>query len=315
MTALVIASTILFVSMLLLLTTYNPLFIYKSDLRCKREMITHHDNKTIHIVHQGNKWTTKQLELLQYIAKTYDDYQIHLLTFLQTEKTVQPEIKKLKILVSPDVTTKTTQKRNETEEKTELFFINPFRNFDALSFIEKVKRNLKNSSRFARSIPELTFEDVLLNHTNIKPETTTYKKYFLNTPLHYYWTNMDKNMLLFAGRVQELWQYGGMSFHLPLNEVLKNDTNSTGERKLRRVVLKSKKVFENLADDLVTIDGRGLHMGAKMVCHSLFGEMMVKLVAQIDSISVPTLIQQTLDAFCKRGAVNSEYCKALENQL
>lgn len=331
--------------MLLMIASINPHILYRSSFpKCVKDSIIHHGNNTVHIVHGSTQWNMRQLQLLKFVADTYKDYEIHVLMLETKERlpivpkqvTTKVQILVNNITIPPTTTTTTTlftkkilNTVDHAKEDAEMLFVNPFRNPNAFDFFEKLKKNVGLRLRLKRNIEEskndLTYENLLKDYKNIKTETTNPKEYFTNTALQYYWMNLDESMLIFAGRLHELWQYGGISFYMPLanevdtneqtntiNKVSKTIENTTDER-LKTVIVNSRSLYENLTDDLLTVDGKGLHMATKTACHSFFGEMLIKLVAQIDTISIPTLIQETLDAFCKRGAVEPEYCKAIQN--
>lgn len=175
-----------------------------------------------------------------------------------------------------------------------------------------------------------SYEDILNAFPNIHEDKMTYNRYFDHTPLKYYWMDYNPEILNFAVRIQELWQNGGISFHLPLNSDHKNTaarlitneivpkistTNSPFSLKGRTDLLRLKILIANtkyryfhLAEEIVSIDGEGLHMAARIPCHAFFGEMLMKLQKE-NNVSISVFITKMLSAFCKRGAVDPEYCK------
>lgn len=330
MTALILGMLFILLTILLTAASINTAMIYTPHPRCVQHR-QQHGNKTIHLVHENIEWTPEELDILKYVIDVYPDYDIHILNFEKNnyipKKTEKNHI--IKIIVDNDNITKskTTTKREITTEKSEsnklpdedlYLFENPFKQFNPYSFIAKLKTNLK-TGRYKRSVETENKVDTLDNLTkkykNIKLENTTYKTYFHNTPLQFYWTNLDKNMLVFITRIEELWQYGGLSFQFPSkldNSTQSNSTYITNLKStLKNVVLNSKSLYDKLNNDLVSVDGKGYHVGTKIACHAFFDEMISKLIKQTD-ISVPTLIRETLDTFCKRGAVDSDYCKNIQ---
>lgn len=333
-TGLCLGILLIFTTMLLSYTLHNAA-IHHIHPKCVSNLPDHFNNNTIHIVHEGDTWSENQLEILQYIVNVYKDYDVHISILKRNESSDKEDtrlsINNTKSTQKIETTTMwSTKSQKQNNESSLLFYDGPLQNFDAFTFFEKLRNNLKAPKRLNRNIhietakeKKIFFEDIT-NKSNIRVDKHTYQEYFKNTPLIYDWINLDKNMLIFASRIQDLWQYGGVSFYLPSNYQT-STTNSTVEYKnttesinkeptdvaLKSLILTSKSVYESLPTELVSIDRKGYHMGSKIPCHSFFGELIAKITANGFPNTAQVLIEETLRDFCKRGAVNSEDCKII----
>lgn len=338
MTAIGLGILLALLTILLTYSTLNPSWRHIRQ-ECLSELTNHHNNKTVHIVHEDETWTKKQLDYLEYIINVYNDYKIHILIF-NTNKTSEQESTTENVHSTQECETTTGINKDKTKynnnDSNLLFFDSMLPAFNAFQFFEKLKNNIKFTRRSARNTENATKENKndlnkAIKNASVEIEKTTYEQYFSKTPLYHDWVNLDSNMLLFAAKVQEIWQYGGISFYLPpnldnnttniyfdkVNDTSKNTSKNDLQNKdvmdisFRALVLKSRSIYEKLPLDLVTIDKKGFHMASKTPCHSFFGEIMTKLMIQKKPLIIEDIIQKTLKEFCKRRAVNEEDCKLL----
>lgn len=329
------------------MSTLGPL--YHAHSRCSRDAANFYADKTIHLVKNGREWNEEQLDILKLIADTYPDFKIHniiletsMQKYLEKRETVHiinPEITTQK----PEDNDKTkyvyefdTSFLNKIE-KILLEKYGPYQHKKKL----KPKQDDRNSTLLTRkkrneNVPNMapkSYEDIIGNYKNIITQNTTYKIYFNHGPLQYYWSELSPEMITFAVRVQEMWQNGGITFYLPENN--KNLINLTANGKhnnktshiitnsitadnfdsssdisqLKVLITNTRLYYNSTRADQVRIDGQGLHMMTKTLCHSFFGEILTRMRNGHANMSVSDLIQQVLNLFCKRGAVDSDYCK------
>ncbi|KAF2898188.1 hypothetical protein ILUMI_07992 [Ignelater luminosus] len=179
-------------------------------------------------------------------------------------------------------------------------------------------------------------QDLIKMHSNIHMKNSTYEEIFKHSPLHFSWQNLNQITRLFAVRVLQMWNFAGITFDLPeflkTPESLKtipinntkapindksNTTNTSSvqksfaenEGKYKRLIIVGLPSFEQLPEGLVTVDDNGLHMETKTICHAFFGEILINFKGATLETMPADIIKRTLKTFCKRGAVDTDYCK------
>lgn len=170
-----------------------------------------------------------------------------------------------------------------------------------------------------------TVDDLLKIHPHIILDNTTYSHVFYMSPLYAYWPFLNEKLRVFAVRVLQLWQYGGISFDLSpttnhLVNATINDANSINRssdekeidaifnKKLLNFIITEKKNYEKLPTGVVTADDEALHMESKIPCHAFFGEILMNLRRAQDNTTVKDILQESLRVFCKHSAASRKYC-------
>lgn len=199
---------------------------------------------------------------------------------------------------------------------------------------------IKNNSNvteesFSTKINETTSEKAMNNtldyllklHPNITVENTTYNQFFFNSPLYPYWPDMEEKFRIFAIRILQLWQNGGISFDLlpqpsPVtfnNTATKKSVTHTDSKmnfiyntKVMKFIITEKKRFESLPDNVVAADDEGLHMESKIPCHAFFGEILMNLKKARHYSSIRDIIKSSVTIFCKHYAAKKKYCDNLQ---
>lgn len=181
-----------------------------------------------------------------------------------------------------------------------------------------------------------SIQDLIKMYSNIHMKNSTYEEIFKHSPLHFTWHNLNQITRLFAVRVLQMWNFAGITFDLPefpkTPESMKaipidntkvsvnnksNTTNTSSvqksftenEGKYKKLIIVGLPSFEQLPEGLVTVDDNGLHMETKTICHAFFGEILINFKGSTLETMPADIIKKTLKTFCKRGAVDSDYCK------
>ncbi|KAJ8934014.1 hypothetical protein NQ314_013650 [Rhamnusium bicolor] len=315
------------------------------------------NNNTIHLVHSHDpgEWQSIEVELFEKIVQNYPNYKIHLILIQRNipkripkyERSILEEDKPISTLENDIITVKTSIEKNEEkvivkrDTKRKKRTIDDLRlsiNMGAKRLLDILlhgKVPIQNSTdsliRTPRAVPEAnrikTLNDVLKTHTNIILENTTFNQVFYMSPLYAYWPFLNENLKVFAVRVLQLWQYGGISFDLeptakqPDSKVPESDLNNETSaekdidnifnRKLFNFIISEKKNYEKLPTGVVTADDEALHMESKIPCHAFFGEIMMNLRRAQDDTTVKDILQESLRVFCKHSAADKKYCDIL----
>ncbi|XP_066246320.1 uncharacterized protein [Euwallacea similis] len=180
-----------------------------------------------------------------------------------------------------------------------------------------------------------TLDDVLRDIPGLTIRNVTPQEIFSKSPLHNSWSKFTPELLIFAARILGLWKYGGLSFKIDGGNTgreeddLKKFSVASGntlqamesspsgptlpphEDKLTDFILKGRKSFEGLPNEVVTADDKGLHIFTKSPCHVFFGEILVNLKRSKGDETPKRIIQKSLKVFCRHAAVGNDYCRHL----
>ncbi|XP_060521605.1 uncharacterized protein LOC132699114 isoform X2 [Cylas formicarius] len=318
--------------------------------RCVHQQtnITKLDNNTIHLVREFAEWDENQISILEQIHRNFPEFKLHLVILqkngTQLNKSV---INDLDILSSKFV--QTTVPTFEKEEITKNLTMNSI--FKKISVVNRRKRKseefgyglnegvkrlldviLRSRANFINSSGILesklsrksitprskarTMDDIFNRIPNLLVENVTQEQAFNKTPLEKSWTRLNVQLQIFAIRIIQLWQYGGISFSLdsPMsrNNAENTDASSAAtSSKLLRFITRGKESFDKLPYGVVTADDEGLHIFSKMPCHAFFGEIILQLKHANLLESVKGVLKKSLHIFCKHAAVNKSYCDNL----
>lgn len=183
--------------------------------------------------------------------------------------------------------------------------------FDPRDFINtflkrSIRRPLKSRPTTVKPIKVTNIAALLLRHPSIFVETLTFEEAFEKTPLLLTWHHLNDETKIFAMRVLQLWQYGGLSFDLVRTknmsevyspttenylvttdhqvensslpevkkEIQENDESNTYVDSLLYLGYSN---FQMIPGGIVTLAENGCHMETKSACHSFFGEILLNL--------------------------------------
>lgn len=319
------------------------------------------NNKTIHLVHPYEKeeWQPIEFDIIRRVIENYQDFKIHLILINkepskripkyernilnETEVTVIPKTTIGNILTSKSKTGFRNKdkfgKRKRRKVNDYHFNVNmearklldillngkilePNENFKSTNTIPAITTNEITENTSTKPVSSL--EDLLKMYPDIIVENTTFNQVFFNSPLYPYWPEMNENIRIFAIRVLELWQYGGISFDLQpmLQNNGKNSLNLTDNHieqiyntKVMKFIITQKKKFYSLPDNVVAADDEGLHMESKIPCHAFFGEILMNLTKSHNYSSVQDILKSSIAVFCKHYAAEKRYCDNLQVKL
>lgn len=275
-------------------STTNRSYDQHSTTRCIASHIYDYKkitNETIHLVHNSDVWTENQIAVFEDILQNYNASTVHL------------------VIVGCNKSSESYKGANPTIGKraTEL---------------EIMKREPRKRKRRRRSVDNSpyhrTLQEVLLAYPEIFLEKINYTEAFHNSPLYNTWQNLNEKTRLFALRTIYLWQYGGISFDL-FEENYKNfsqyynyKTTNSSEATLSKNVILGIKTSRNFSKSVVTIDDRGWHMASRTSCHAFFGDLLMNLKTAKSDATPEQIIKMTLKVFCKKGSIDSGYCKTVQ---
>ncbi|XP_063916941.1 uncharacterized protein LOC135132698 [Zophobas morio] len=181
----------------------------------------------------------------------------------------------------------------------------------------KVKRET-NETRLNQTHPSLvnasdnTLDDIAKKYPNIIITYKTYRNVFVNSPLFLNWISLNHQMRIFAIRVLEIWQNGGLSYDLleyktHSHRKYKNCTN-IAEMKVQSYIKSGYKRYEHLQPEVVSIDRNGFHMECKTPCHAFFSKVLQKLRKADENSSPRDILYGPMYTFCKAGVIDKEFC-------
>ncbi|RZC35890.1 hypothetical protein BDFB_006603 [Asbolus verrucosus] len=157
------------------------------------------------------------------------------------------------------------------------------------------------------------FAELQARHPNIHVTYITYQSIFEKTPLFLNWPYLNEQMKIFAARVLQMWQFGGLSFDLlefriPQPKRFQNETDYA-ERKLKKFLRRGLEKFEKLSPEMVSVDRNGLHMEAKTPCHAFFDNVFMKLRRAHQKSTPRSVLTGALYTFCADGVIDSDFCQ------
>lgn len=240
------------------------------------------DNHTIHLVHSSRRWSKEQLKLVESISQTFLNHTI-LVTVMKDPNFIFSERPKREINDN-----KITNKTNRI-----------------------IKMLLPNKTDQDHN--EKTIEEIAEKHPNVLLMYQNYNEMFDKTPLSFNWVMFNDKMRIFAVRVLQLWQYGGISFDLFPYEKSESSISEKTQRynTLTELIKNGKQRFENLEADQVSVDNLGFHMESRVPCHAFFGKVLMRLKKANPGSTAKCVLRGPLYSFCKMGAVEKKFCGVL----
>lgn len=309
------------------------------------------NNQTIHLVHAhpSNQWHPQELAIIDRISTKYPNYKIHLMLIQPETWSSLPRIRrtvtrhlasidetdKLSTTGSPQVTTKkilTTKRKKRKIDDLHMSI-----NFEAKRLLDmllhgKLADNITYKARTHKTTTEMTtsttlttttvkqavtIEDLQTLYPNIRAESTTFNQAFFNSPLYAYWPYLSDDLKVFAVRVLQLWQYGGISFDLDPHFNSSKSTNTTDgddgdiyNTKVLKFVIE-KNNYEKLPTGVVTVDYDALHMESKIPCHAFFGQILMNLRKAHKNTTVKDVMKAAIKVFCNHLSANKMYCETV----
>ncbi|KAG5876632.1 hypothetical protein JTB14_005048 [Gonioctena quinquepunctata] len=307
-------------------------------------------NNTVHLVHVQDKshWKSSEVELVQQIIKTYPSYKVRLILIEEQkrkpkyDRDIFLEVKP--IPVSTNVSTKatTTSKKLKNSKSTTTSQRRKRRvddvrfniNMEAKRLIDMLlhgkidgktdsdqvhpeptqQSTTHTKKTFTTTVKSVkTSEDLLQMFPSLAVEHLTFNQVFYSSPLYNYWIKFSDGMKIFAVRVLQLWQFGGISFDLQaavkdFEELRGNDTEDNSGKKVKQFVISEKNNYEDLPVGVVNVDDRALHMESKVPCHAFFGEILMDLRKAEKGDTVKKIMQKSIKIFCTHFSASKNYC-------
>ncbi|CAH1973832.1 unnamed protein product [Acanthoscelides obtectus] len=330
-----ICGLLFFMLMLLLFSAITPNVIRIPRCAPSDDM----DNMTIHLVHIDHhpyEWTKSEINIIDKVVKNYPNYNVHLI-MIEPQHRYRFERRKRGVPKSKQLVTVTTTSEASSTEKvkrTDQFGMR----FDPAKFLDMLlrgtlignsaSRRSKRAQSTATTPPSTsttktvsTVNDLLELYPNIMVENATYHQVFFQSPLYAYWPYLNDRLKVFAVRVMQLWQYGGLSFDLDPPTVADNTAKNTSDsdsldkdfdifhKHLLKFIISD--ADKGLKEDIVAADDEALHMESKIPCHAFFGEILISLRKAQHTSTVKNVIQSATKIFCTHYAFNKDYCKAI----
>jgi hypothetical protein len=172
--------------------------------------------------------------------------------------------------------------------------------------------NGTKSNETSKNRSEKTLQDLLRQHPNLLVTHMSYGSIFENSPLFFSWFSLSHQMRNFAIRVLQLWQFGGLSFDLLeyQSQPPKKFRNCSyfAEAKVKSYVRHGHERYENLGDEIVSVDHNGFHMECKIPCHAFFGKVLMKLRKANEKSTPRGILNGPIYTFCRAGVIDKEFC-------
>ncbi|KAL3273627.1 hypothetical protein HHI36_015059 [Cryptolaemus montrouzieri] len=313
------------------------------------------DNSTIHLVHGPDLWNQHQLDMVEKIIQVFPNHRIHLMLIKrQTFSDVLHEMTTVNIEeeTTPISTTNTASSRKllrlleDPMDKTGNIFgkddmasdLNhdslfgwPF--FDPRDFIntflrKSARRPIRNRYTTTKPVKITNIAALLLKYPSIFPDMTTFEEAFEKSPLFLTWHHLNDETKIFALRVLQLWQYGGLSFDLVQtknisevysmsteNLIVTTETYQTTDNSTEKLnqdndldqhntyvdslLYLGYSNFQMIPGGIVTLAENGCHIETKSACHSFLGEILLNLKCGHRLTSPEDVIKAALKYFLK----------------
>nr|CAH7742845.1 unnamed protein product [Callosobruchus chinensis] len=344
-----ICGLVFFMLILLLFSAISPNVIRVPRCVPSNDM----DNTTIHLVHAHHlpkEWTNSELDIIDKIIKNYPNYNIHLILIEPQRHYSRFDRRKRSIpknMVAKNVTSAVNSTNDSKISSTEASVMKKKRSFDPFGmkfdpakFLDMLlrgaligntgpKRSKRTSADTSTTVSTTsttkmvsTVNELLELYPNIIVENITYNQVFFQSPLYAYWPYLNDKLKVFAVRVMQLWQYGGLSFDLnpPVGGgyIIRNASGAgSGDkdvdifhRHLLKFIISDTDNNARSKKDIVVADDEALHMESKIPCHAFFGEILVSLRKAQQTSTVKNIIQSSTKLFCRHYATNKDYCNA-----
>ncbi|CAG9862440.1 unnamed protein product [Phyllotreta striolata] len=294
-------------------------------------------NKTIHLVHVHQPYReADQIRIIEDLMAVKSDYNIRILSISNgvehpVKGTDAPNSTYTEVVTTRATTASTV---NATVEKKKALYkllrreVDPKRFFDMLlrgTFVKidhlietttTIPPTTTKSTKRIRSVEELSE----LYPQRVTYERTTFnQQFYVNSPLYPYYTFLSDKAKIFAMRVLQIWQYGGVSYDLQApGDVLKDIVRNKFD-KVRNFVITERESAESnensnkIGEMIVSVDEKGLHLESKVACHAFFGQLLMTLRRTDKWSTVKHLMQYSIRRYCKHYAHNSDYCHMYMN--
>ncbi|XP_044759325.1 uncharacterized protein LOC123317039 [Coccinella septempunctata] len=349
-------------SMFVLLMTALSTYKFHRIPRCIAGENPMLDNSTIHLVHGTDPWNQQQLDMVEKVIQVFPNHRIHLM--LIKRQTYSNVFEEVPISIptdkpsTPSPTAQTASSRkllrlfDDPIEKTNSGLFGkddmagdlnsepllgwPF--FDPRDFINTfLKRSmrkpiLKSRSTTVKPFKVTSIAALLLRYPAIFVETLTFEEAFEKSPLFLTWHHLNDETKIFAIRVLQLWQYGGLSFDLvrtknmseayspttenilvttdngaienstlskEVNKDIQDKENDESNTYVDSLLYLGYSNFQMIPGGIVTLAENGCHMETKSACHSFFGEILFNLKYASRLTTPEDIIKGALKYFLK----------------
>lgn len=301
--------------------------MHHRTLRCIPENGENLFNETtIHLIHHGN-WTYKQLKMLETVLTTFPNFTINLIS-IETENNRKHN-------GSAFVKIESATEKNKTKRENKRFLFKREINLDKR--LEELKFNVQMGAKrlldillntrkniTADPIPKITITSteknlakIMENNPRIMKTNTSFHKLFHGSNLENSWKHLKENMLVFAARTLQIWQFAGITFDLNysggnLSHILigTSKQNRTKREDNLNFLEHAKLEFETLASGMVKVDEGGYHILSKTKCHAFIEEILINLrKTKTKDMSPKYVIKKSLKPFCFHMQADSNYCK------
>lgn len=320
-------SVVALISMFLLLITALSTYKLHRLPRCVRGENPLLNSTTVHLVHGPSPWDSRQLETMAKIVQYFPRNRVHLIAIRKPFEENATTGRKLMMETEPS--------DKFPLGKRDAAFGWPF--FDVKDFVGAFldKNRIESGRRFAAEKSVMTnISDLLAKYPQIFVETLSYEEAFARSPLLYTWHHLNEETKLFAIRVLQLWEYGGVSFDVAINRTGSDAASPPTNPILVTTAGVSineqpddddvqKKTFDDPTDrvdallalgranfaiiprGVVTLAENGCHMETKTPCHAFFGEIL-RLLRAADMTTRPEgVIADALKTFM--GSLQRNY--------
>lgn len=291
---------ILFISVFTFSSIITSTFLKLSSknlptLKC----IDHHNLEStsiIHLVHNSaDQWNEFQLEFIEIIANEFPatKYQINLMIIdnriigsnNQTDRSIRNQ-------TNDNYTT------DDTNKNVSLKLIgNNIKKFLFILF-HIHPRNQSSNGLVSDNQDQRSLHQILSKHRNIVVNRISYEDRFKTTQLFYTWPLLNEELKIFAVRVLQLWDFGGISFDLDRYDSYYGDDEKTS------VVDNMYRQFEQLASGDIIVDNDGLDMASKLPCRAFFADILRNLNIHNQDVHLTAMdvIRKSMQLFCPKSA-------------
>ncbi|XP_072378531.1 uncharacterized protein [Diabrotica undecimpunctata] len=319
-----VSALIFFMMMLLVLSTLTV-----ASLRLPRcataEEIT---NDTIHLVHVHNSYyqEIEKLNFVKELVKLYPTYNIRVMTLPGKEETqnkiIPGTIEKdfieenydVQNEITSSISTSTPKKSKILQRMKDIKDTQLLLNMLMRGMFMDIKTDPKIKSTESATTQTTTdkviknVEDLGSIYPKISYETITYNQTFFGTPLQTSYKYINEKLQIFAVRVLQIWQYGGLSFDLQNADETDfkhlSAKESTHQHKFEITEKDSRNVWVNT----VSVDDRGFHLESKIPCHVFFEQILMILRGADQYTTVKDVMKKAVKSFCLHYPVNRENC-------
>ncbi|XP_028134140.1 uncharacterized protein LOC114329294 isoform X2 [Diabrotica virgifera virgifera] len=313
-----VSALIFFMMMLLVLSTLTVASLRLPRCATAQEIA----NDTIHLVHihNPNYQEIEKLNFVQELVKLYPTYNIRILTLPGKEeiqnKIIPGTIEKESIEensnaqneITSSIAASTQKQSNILQRMKDIKDTQLLLNMLMRGMFMDIKTTESTTAQSTTDKAIKNVEDLGGIYPKISYENISYNETFFGTPLQTSYKYINEKLQIFAVRVLQIWQYGGLSFDLQnadkadLKHLISKESTHHHDFEI------TEKDSRNVWVNTVSVDDQAFHLESKIPCHVFFEQILMILRGADQFTTVQDVMKKAIRSFCLHYPVNRENC-------